>query len=75
MGLTQTHFNPSHLVMVKMSSEKGPKYIHAKEQTKSITIIIILDGIKKIKTEKKLQKNSLKNTSFTNIGRKHQQTL
>ena len=38
-----------------MSSEKGPKYTYAKEhKLYHITIIITLEGIEKIKTEKKM---------------------
>ena len=40
------------------------------------TIIITLEGIEKIKTQKnKRQQNSVKNISFTNAVRKRQQTL
>ena len=35
-----------------MSSEKGPRYIYAQELENSITIIITLEGIEKINTEK-----------------------
>jgi len=28
---TQTHFSPSPLARVKMSSEKGPEYVYAQE--------------------------------------------
>ena len=40
-----------------------------------ITIIITLEGIEKIKTWKKNDKNSLKDISFTKAIRKRQQTL
>ena len=35
-----------------MSSEKGPRYIYAQELENSITIIITLEDIEKINTEK-----------------------
>ena len=42
----------------------------------SITINITLEGIEKIKTEKKKwQQNTLKNIFFTSVVRKRQQTL
>ena len=40
-----------------MSSEKGPKYIYAQEHN-SITVIITLEGIEKINTEKMTTKHS-----------------
>ena len=49
-----------------MSSENWAQNIFMPKKEQSITIVIISDGIKKIKTEKKnYKKNSLKNTSFT----------
>ena len=41
----------------------------------SITINITLEGIEKIKTEKKRQQNTLQNIFFTSAVRKGQQTL
>ena len=41
----------------------------------SITINLTLEGIEKIKTEKKMTTNTLKNIFFTSAVRKRQQTL
>jgi len=53
-----------------MSSENSPKPICAQECK-----LYCLEGVEKIKTEKKKLQNSLKNISFTNAVRKLQQTL
>ena len=44
--------------MVKMSSEKGPKYIYAQEHVNSVTIIITLESIEEINTERMTTKHS-----------------
>ena len=74
LGPTQTHFSPSRLARVKMSSEKGPKYIYAQEN-KLWYYYYHFEGHWENKHWKKWQQNGLKNISFTNDVRKRQQTL
>ena len=56
--------------VIKTSSEKGQN-IFMHKNINFITIII-MEGIEKIKTEKKLQQKSLNYISFTNAIRKRQ---
>ena len=60
---------------VKMNSEN--QNIFMLKNINCITIVITLEGIEKIKTEKKkkMKQISVKNISFTRAVRKQQQTL
>ena len=68
--------NPGHIGGRRLLS---PLHHHCSptwRAVKSITIIITLKGIEKIKTQKKKwQQNRLENISFTNAVRKYQQIL
>ena len=44
--------------MVKMSSEKGPKYIYAQEHVNTVTIIMTLESIEGINPERMKTKHS-----------------
>ena len=53
-----------------MSSKKGPKYIYyLPKNINSVTIIITLEGIEEINTEK-MTTNTLKNIFFSSAVRK-----
>ena len=55
LGLTQTHFSPSHWLMVKIKGAlRRAQNIIMPNNINSNTIVITLEGIEKIKTEKKM---------------------
>ena len=68
-------FSKIQLVILAQAVRQGLKEALRKTQIKCITIIITMEGTKKIKTEKKWQQNCLRNISFANAVRKRQYTL
>ena len=62
----KSHFSLSHKARVKNDSDEGLKHIFITKYRKSIAIIITLDGIEKIKTEKMMTKQSEQSCNPTN---------